>query len=59
LTCHLIIVSFIFKAASEGYIAIIMPRGGDWKKVSSSLLTAKEYEEKRPSQKVQDDVMGD
>ncbi|KAI5081157.1 hypothetical protein GOP47_0004340 [Adiantum capillus-veneris] len=32
------------KAASEGFIAIMMPRPGDWKKALASLLTAEEYD---------------
>lgn len=33
------------KAASEGYIAIMMPRPGDWKKAASTFLTGPEYAE--------------
>lgn len=35
------------KAASEGFIAIMMPRPGDWKKASSTFLTAEEYAERK------------
>ncbi|MCO5577809.1 hypothetical protein L7F22_031642 [Adiantum nelumboides] len=35
------------KAGGEGFIAIMMPRPGDWKKASASLLTAEDYAEHR------------
>lgn len=39
------------KADSEGFIAIMMPRPGDWKKALPTLLTAEEYAERRSSSK--------
>ncbi|KAH7287792.1 hypothetical protein KP509_32G074700 [Ceratopteris richardii] len=36
------------KAASEGYIAIMMPRPADWNKASASFLTAAEYLKRKP-----------
>ena len=37
----------MFQADREGYIAIIMPKPGDWLKIKTSLVSLEEYKKSR------------